>query len=64
MNESSSLNVRVNVVEGREICPIQIYAGWVRPGGIHVSEAGFMLSKAAEITKALGLGKGQASVRY
>ena len=28
------------------------------------SEAGFMLSKAAEITKTLGLGKGQAAVKY
>lgn len=28
------------------------------------SEAGFMLGKAAEITKALGLGKGQAAVKY
>ena len=29
-----------------------------------ISEAGFMLSKAGEITKALGLGKGQAAVKY
>jgi len=29
-----------------------------------ISEAGFMLSKAGEITKALGLGKGQATVKY
>ena len=29
-----------------------------------ISEAGFMLSKAAEITKAFGLGKGQAAVKY
>ena len=29
-----------------------------------ISEAGFMLSKAAEITKALGLGKGQAAIKY
>jgi 4-hydroxy-2-oxoheptanedioate aldolase len=29
-----------------------------------ISEAGFMLAKAAEITKALGLGKGQAAVKY
>jgi 4-hydroxy-2-oxoheptanedioate aldolase len=29
-----------------------------------ISEAGFMLGKAAEITRALGLGKGQATVKY
>ncbi len=29
-----------------------------------ISEAGFMLSKAGEITKTLGLGKGQAAVKY
>ena len=28
------------------------------------SEAGFMLGKAAEVAKALGLGKGQAAVKY
>jgi 4-hydroxy-2-oxoheptanedioate aldolase len=29
-----------------------------------ISEAGFMLGKAAEITKSLGLGKGQSAVKY
>ena len=29
-----------------------------------ISEAGFMLGKAAEVAKALGLGKGQAAVKY